>query len=808
MLDMPLVLLFALSFFIPAREGKAIDRALHEPGQRYPLVSRVQVLGPSYDVLGPSYDARAKRGAPHSQHPLGILVMSHFSSLSLILAAVIGSSATPAYADAPVRIDLSDATGRGDSETLGWDEWETKETAEARKKFGGVTVTLRPATGTIKGFLNKRGLATGATIASDGVTTSGPLEVTIEGLPAGRHSLVTYHNDGSLPNGQELTLAALGSESVCTPSRAAAHDDDAATNYVEFDVEAGVPVVVTLRATANPEGGGVVLNGVEIDGPDPRRKAKKPVPFNFDEHSDGESGHVDLAWHAPESARKFHVYVTHHRDWNHAEAEARSATSQSSALVGETDEPRHRIKVDAHDSLEHYCWRVDTIGEDGAVTRGDVWSFRVRCTAFPGAEGYGRFAIGGRGGKVLHVTNLNDSGPGSLRAALEAKGARTVVFEVSGRIVLKDRLIIRDDYITIAGQTAPSKGICVSNYNLGMLGVHDAIIRYVRVRPGDASGQTLDGMGMASSDHSIIDHCSISWTQDEAFSSRGAKNITLQRTLISEALNVAGHRKYEAGKAHGYAASIGGDIGSFHHNLLAHCAGRNWSLAGSVDQANIHAGRLDIRNNVVYNWGHRTTDGGAKQVEFVNNYYKPGAASSVFHLLKPERNHAFGPQDYYVSGNVMVGHHQPSDPLSGVVAPPGEPLSEFVFDEPFWASHVDTQPAHVAYRNVLDDVGCNVPMLDDHDRRVIRETRRGTTTYKGSRSGAPGLPDSQEDVGGWEEYPEVHRPEGWDTDRDGMPDSWETQNGLDPNDPADGAQDSDRDGYTNLEEYLNELAAS
>src|SRR5690606_11767552 len=148
------------------------------------------------------------------------------------------------------------------------------------------------------------------------------------------------------------------------------------------------------------------------------------------------------------------------------------------------------------------------------------------------------------------VTNLNDTGPGSLRAAVEATGPRTVVFDVSGRIVLESRLIIRDPYLTIAGQTAPGKGICIANYDMGLLGNHDCIIRFVRVRPGDSAGLTLDGMGLARCEHSIIDHCSISWTQDEAFSSRRARNITLQRSLISEALNVAGHAKYEAGKEH------------------------------------------------------------------------------------------------------------------------------------------------------------------------------------------------------------------------------------------------------------------
>jgi hypothetical protein len=405
---------------------------------------------------------------------------------------------------------------------------------------------------------------------------------------------------------------------------------------------------------------------------------------------------------------------------------------------------------------------------------------------------------------------LNDSGPGSLRAAIEANEPRTVVFDVSGRIVLQNRLGIRNPYLTIAGQTAPGKGICISNLNLGMLGTHDVVVRYIRVRPGDTAGLTLDGMGMASTDHAIIDHCSISWTQDEAFSSRGAKNITLQRTLISEALNVAGHKKYEKGKQHGYAASIGGDIGSFHHNLLAHCAGRNWSLEGGLDKAGRHTARLDIRNNVVYNWSHRTTDGGAMQVNFVNNYYKPGPASRVFHVLMPERHlvQAFGPQEYYVSGNVMEGRYGADERLAGVIAPRnGGSIEEFLVNEPFFDHHVTTQSAADAYENVLGDVGCNVPMLDDHDRRVIQETRDGSTTYKGSVTGYPGLPDSQQDVGGWEAYPEVHRPADWDTDDDGMPNKWEEQHGFNPSDAKDGQHDADGDGYTNLEDYLNGIVA-
>ncbi|WP_221032390.1 hypothetical protein [Actomonas aquatica] len=439
-----------------------------------------------------------------------------------------------------------------------------------------------------------------------------------------------------------------------------------------------------------------------------------------------------------------------------------------------------------------------------------------RQIAFPGAEGYGRFAQGGRGGRVIAVTNLNDSGPGSLRAAVEAEGPRTVVFNVSGRIDLKSKLIVRgpNSQLTVAGQTAPGLGICISNYNFGMLGARDVIIRYVRVRPGNTSGTTLDGMGMASADNCIIDHCSISWTLDEAFSSRSGKNITLQRTLISEALNAAGHKNYKPGTQHGYAASIGGDVGSFHHNLLAHNAGRNWSLAGGLDKhaGHTYAGRLDITNNVVYNWSKRATDGGAHEVNFVNNYYQPGPATTFFYALNAQYGGFPGTQRYYFAGNVMPGHFGLENQADGRIATTerGGTLPQDYSpwsDTPFFPSYVTTQSAEEARADVLADVGCNFPALDPHDERILREVREGTFTYRGSVTGLPGLPDSQEDVGGWDDYPEVHRAADWDTDGDGMPDAWEREHGFDPHDPSDGAADRNGDGFTNLEDYLNGLVS-
>ncbi len=446
-----------------------------------------------------------------------------------------------------------------------------------------------------------------------------------------------------------------------------------------------------------------------------------------------------------------------------------------------------------------------------------VWNEGTELKAFPTAGGYGRNSKGGRGGRVIKVTNLNDSGAGSLRAAVEATGPRTVVFDVSGVINLKSKLVIRPEHsqLTIAGQTAPAKGVVVHGWTFGLIGGSDVTMRFIRTRIGTSSGETMDGMGItgAEANNVIYDHNSISWTIDEAFSSRGASNFTLQRTLISEALNEAGHDKYPAGTQHGYAASIGGDIGTFHHNLLAHCSGRNWSLAGGLGKSPVEfAGRLDIRNNVVYNWRNRTTDGGAHEVNFVNNYYKPGPVSEIFVALNAQLENFPGTQSYFFSGNVMPGKFDESSQdkgrkISYINRTESSVTWDVFVDEEFFPSYVTTQSAGDAYEDVLADVGANRPVQDDHDKRIIQETRDGTAKYKGSKTGLAGLPDNEADVGGLENYPQESRPSGWDTDDDGMPNAWETEHGLDPNDAEDrNGTNLSKVGYTNLEMYLNELA--
>jgi hypothetical protein len=743
--------------------------------------------------------------------------------------------ASPWCSAAPIRIDLGMDTGRSDTANPGWTEWQVRDGATATRDFGGVKVTLRAGTSNsavgagqaaLRGVWSKHLLNTGALVAADGVTVdNGTIEIQLDGLVPGSHSLVTYHNVLEEPfvdetagqNEHNVKVSVDNVADEIKPTAQVANNDDMASGYVEFEAKANSPVIVRVsNRQGNP-----LINGLKIDGANPRLQARTPFPADLDWHVDVDAEEFALRWALPrEHAKRFDLYLTSDADLTKAKTAIVNANHTSPAYIGEVslqgrggELHSHAVPIDPNSSTLYYTWRVDSIDDVGKVTKGEVWSFRPRHLAFPGAEGYGRFAIGGRGGRVIKVTNLNDSGPGSLRAAVEAEGPRTVVFDVSGRIVVESKLIMRDPYLTVAGQTAPGKGICISNYNFGMLGNHDCIIRFMRVRPGNTAGVTLDGMGLASCDHSIIDHCSISWTQDESFSSRGAKNITLQRTLISEALNIAGHKKYEKGKQHGFAASVSGDIGSLHHNLLAHCAGRNWSLAGGLDKATRHAGRLDIRNNVVYNWGHRTTDGGAKEVNFVNNYYKPGASTKVFHVLMAQREavQAFGPQMYYADGNVMEGKFTADEKHAGVFEQRGEPSENWLVDEPFYESFVTTTSAEAAFKDVLSDVGCNKPMLDEHDSRVIDETLHGEARYKGSVSGLAGLPDTQEDVGGWDNYGTDQRSADWDPDNDGLPTWWEELHKLNPNSPADDSADAngdpDGDGFTNLEDYLAWMAA-
>ena len=489
-----------------------------------------------------------------------------------------------------------------------------------------------------------KAMITTAKLANDGVfvsdfTGTAQIEMKITGLSTGTHSVLIYHNMVDNPVSNTFAPMDIYVNGVLTgeniaPTVRVEKNDDAAKFYTEFTITDGAEVTILFKAKDVPTANNktVGLNAIEIDTRNADLQAKNPIPTDRNEHVDADNGKiVVLQWESPEEVISHDVYFgTNPEEVLNA---GRNAVCFQGNQTGNTFEVANLY------SLATYYWRVDEVSSSGTA-KGNVWYFRPRQLAFEGAEGYGRFARGGRGGKVVEVSNLQDHAAnpvqGSLRWALQQHPGEPliIVFSTSGIIHLEERLTINRKYVTVAGQTAPGKGICIKGKPFGLSGADDAIVRFMRVRVG--GGQTTDGMGLNGCNHSIIDHSSISWTVDESFSSRSALNITFQKNMISEPLNIAGHQNYNPGTAHGYAASIGGDVGSFHHNLLAQSYGRNWSLAGGLDGNGYYAGRLDIFNNVIYNWGTRTTDGGAHEVNFVSNYYKPGQATTFFWALNAQ----------------------------------------------------------------------------------------------------------------------------------------------------------------------------
>lgn len=497
----------------------------------------------------------------------------------------------------------------------------------------------------------------GERIVNQGITTEtsagGVIQLTITGFPAGEHTLTTWHNTWEgISNPATVSITVNGKSAATAINQTSRVNNvyESGNSYIRFNVsssETGVAIVYT----PNGGDGRVFLNGIEIDGPSLAQQITFPNPANKDEWVDLQnSSSLAASWRSPSgiSNATYNVYVG--KSPGSLNSVATGTSSISATLTG-------------LNTMDTFYWRVDVLlGNTTYIGR--VYMFRGRQVAFPGAEGWGRFARGGRGGKVVKVTSLEDStAEGTLRYALTvATGPRIVIFDVGGVITTTSRMTVNTQYITVAAQTAPGKGIAVQGWPIGLSGGIDVIMRHMRVRPGKISGETIDGMGMQGSNHCIFDHCSISWTIDESFSSRSANNITLQRTMISEPLNDAGHKNYPAGTQHGYAASIGGDVGSFHHNLIAHAEGRSFSLAGGLNDSGFFSGKLDIRNNVVYNFGGRTTDGGANKVNFVNNYYKPGPDSKPTYDLNAQyEDAANGMQQYYCAGNSMVGQFNQTD---------------------------------------------------------------------------------------------------------------------------------------------------
>ncbi len=425
--------------------------------------------------------------------------------------------------------------------------------------------------------------------------------------------------------------------------------------------------------------------------------------------------------------------------------------------------------------------------------------------AFPGAEGFGRFTTGGRGGAVIEVTNLNDSGPGSLRAAVTASGPRTIVFKVAGTIHLLTDLRIRNGNLTIAGQTAPGGGICTKG-GMVIVDADNVIIRYMRFRPGDISDGEPDALWGRNRKDIIIDHCSMSWAVDEVGSFYDNTNFTMQWCILSESLFESQHNKGR----HGYGGIWGGHGATFHHNILAHHSSRNPRFNGSRYTKRPDLELVDHRNNVIYNWINSSMGGEAGSHNMVANYYKFGPATntgSIRHrIVSPGFTDAdplgkWYIADNFVTGNTTVTTNNWNGGVQGLTA---SQLEQARALEPFPFAPVHTQTAQEAFLSVLENAGATLPRRDIVDARIMEEVRTGTATFGGVHGAGRGIIDSQETVGGWPELMlETDAPAPLDTDKDGMPDAWELQYGLNPNDPADRNGDNNGDGYTNLEEYLN-----
>ena len=468
--------------------------------------------------------------------------------------------------------------------------------------------------------------------------------------------------------------------------------------------------------------------------------------------------------------------------------------------------------------------------------------------AFPGAEGGGMYTPGGRGGKVIVVTSLEDSGPGTLREACETGGARVIVFNVSGVIRLKAPISLRAPYVTIAGQTAPGDGIRVTGHSF-LVDTHDVIIRHMRFRRGaqDVAFRD-DALGGNAVGNIIIDHCSASWGLDENMSiyrhvyNRGADghglklptvNITIQNSIFSEALDAYNHA---------FGATIGGHNSMFCRNLFASNISRNSSVGMDGD--------FNFVNNVVFNWWNRSIDGGDNKsfYNIINNYFKPGPITPLdkpisYRILKPEAGRSN--LDYkvygrvFADGNVMEGYPEiTKDNWAGGIQIETQKDTEGYTEQmrtyqPFVMPYINIMSANDAYDYVLKYVGANIPCRDIVDERVIEEVKTGQAYYekklpKDAYGDKWGLaPKSQDEEGYFKYrrlpkdsykqgiitdirqmggYPEYKGTPYVDTDGDGMPDEWEIANGLNPNDPSDANKDCTGDGYTNIEKYINGIS--
>ena len=731
-----------------------------------------------------------------------------------------------------IDFDLPGKTAPGKDTEVNYISWAVPRAESDTKSFDGgmtITITAGGAASAVGSNWSKTDVETnGLRIIADEVLAtnldkgnmtqitegSTSLILTITGMTAGMHTLKAYHNNSDKNQTQPDIEVRVDGNVVATGVKftsAAQSNAEAGTSFITFNVTEGQPVVITYSTV--PEAGKtytntrVMINGLEFDVA--AIGATDPMPENHDFHAGTEEGTVTFSWTAPEGV------VSHKMVLGTDSAAVAAATTY------EYEGTAAQYVKSGLSSMQKYWWRIDEVDGNGQVHQGQVWTFQPCQLAFPGAEGYGRYAIGGRGGMVYHVTNLSGDKdtPGSLLYGLvNIDEPRYIVFDVSGIIELDFGAQFVKPYAYIAGQTAPGKGICIkaSNINIGS----DVICRHIRFKRGLGiyGENTGNAMGMSGANHAIVDHCTAAWGTDETVSGRGALNISFQYSVISEALGIAGHKNYADGTNHGYAATIDGRIGSWHHNLLVNCAGRNWSMGGGMDGQNRPIGGLDLFNNVCYNWNSRTTDGNCHAVNFVNNYYKMGADTRKTILFTQDFEDAIAPDGIdqaYVSGNIRENrNHTLSNDKKGDTynATGNIPTTyQYLLSEPLFPSHATIHTAQDAMKIVTSYAGATMPMRDEHHQRNVRETLDGTYTYVGSKSRIKGEIDTEEDITehaagkGWEVYPEEQRAADWDTDQDGMPDWWEQCIGSNAS-VANQNDDPNHDGWTLLEDYLEFMA--
>lgn len=404
--------------------------------------------------------------------------------------------------------------------------------------------------------------------------------------------------------------------------------------------------------------------------------------------------------------------------------------------------------------------------------------------AFPGAEGFGTDTVGGRGGKIIMVTNLNDSGSGSLRAALEASGARIVIFRTGGTISLSSPIYINNPYITIAGQTAPGDGITIRDARI-TINTHDVIMRGLRFRPGTAAVDALEVAGNSTVYNVVVDHCSMSWAIDESLSTwYNPKDVTFQWNIISEGLNGSGGNGLGmliGGYNDGIETLAANNI-SVHHNLFAHNRDRSARIKQNT--------KVEFINNLVYGWEWYATRT-SSAANIIGNFYKTSPAWTGGKPVAISTYTTLKDKTVYVKDNLGPGRTRETDPEWNIVN--GDSRYQAT-SPPFALSNVKIEPANAIFDKVLVGAGTTVPVRDSVDERVVNDVVNGTGTWNIL---------TQDDVGGWPVLDKGTPPA--DSDADGMPDQWEVEVGLNKNDPSDASKDRNADGYTNIEEYINGL---